>query len=82
MVVGPTYAATRYATAIDHMLRVFELVIARTPEATTRHAANVALQRFLIHSRSVSPDGRSSNLDGERYGLQEDQRKLFLKVII
>lgn len=83
LVVGSAYAAVRYATAIDYMLWVFEPVIARISEATARHAANVALQRFLARSRSVSPRarGRSSHIDGERHGLREDQRKLFLKVI-
>ncbi|WP_175822527.1 site-specific integrase [Burkholderia sp. BCC0419] len=83
LVVGSAYAAVRYATAIDYMLWVFEPVIARISDAPARHAANVALQRFLARSRSVSPRsrGRGSHLDGERHGLREDQRKLFLKVI-
>ncbi len=83
LVVGPGYAAVRYATAIDYMLWVFEPVIARISEATARHAASVALRRFLTRSRSVAPRvrGSSSLIDGERHGLREDQRKLFLKVI-
>lgn len=83
LVVGPNYAAVRYATAIDYMLWVFEPVIARISEATARHAANVALQRFLTRSRSVAPRARGSGslIDGERHGLREEQRKLFLKVI-
>ncbi|WP_197523782.1 site-specific integrase [Burkholderia lata] len=83
LVVGSAYAAVRYATAIDYMLWVFEPVIFRMSAATARHAANLALQRFLTRARSVSPRarGQNSHIDGERRGLHDDQRALFLKVI-
>ncbi len=83
LVVGSAYAAVRYATAVDYMLWVFEPVIARMSEVAARHVALLALQRFVIRSRSVSPRarGRNSQTDGERRGLRDDQRALFLKVI-
>lgn len=82
-IVSPAWAAVRYATAVDFIVWVSEPVIARISPPQSRESANIALRRFSRRARSVAPKvrGNASHIDGERHGLLEAQRQLFLKVI-
>lgn len=82
-IVSSGLAAVRYATAIDFIVWTAEPVIARISTPQSREATNLALQQFRRRARSVAPRdaGNASHIDGERHGLPEDERELFLKVI-
>ncbi|WP_454871438.1 hypothetical protein [Paraburkholderia xenovorans] len=82
-VINPEQAAVRYSTALDYIVWISEPVIARMMDPRQRESANFALQRFQQRARSVAPKprGKNSHIDGERHGLQDDQRALFLWVI-
>jgi len=82
-VVSPNWAAVRYATALKFIIWSAEPVIARISAPRSRESANAALERFRRRARSVAPRvaGSASHSDGERGGLPEAQRELFLQVI-
>lgn len=83
VVVSPALAAVRYAAAVDYIVWTAEPVIGRISIPQSRESANKALQRFLRRARSVAPRvrGNASHIDGERHGLLDAQRRLFLRVI-
>ncbi len=83
VVVSPALAAVRYATAVDYILWAAEPVISRISSPTTRESANSALHRFIRRAHTVAPRvrGNASHIDGERHGLLDTQRELFLRVI-
>lgn len=83
VVVSPALAAVRYAAAVDYIVWTAEPVIGRISIPQSRESANKALQRFLRRARSVAPRvrGNASHIDGERHGLLDAQRRLFLTVI-
>lgn len=83
VIVSPSWAAVRYATAVDFIVWTAEPVIGRISPPQSRESANIALQRFLRRARSVAPKvrGNASHIDGERHGLLDAQRQLFLGVI-
>ena len=83
LVIKAATAAVRYSTALDYIGWVAEPVIARITNSRQRESVNFSLQRFLKRARSVAPKprGRDAHIDGERHGLQDDQRELFLRVI-
>ncbi|WP_455154032.1 tyrosine-type recombinase/integrase [Cupriavidus campinensis] len=82
-IVGAALAAVRYSTAIDFIVWTAEPVIGRILDPRSRESANTSLQRFLRRARSVAPKARGlgSTIDGERHGLLDEQRDLFLRVI-
>jgi integrase len=82
-VITPGQAAVRFSTALAYVVWISEPVIARMTDSRRRESANFSLERFLRRARSVAPKprGQGSHIDGERHGLEDDQRALFLKVI-
>jgi integrase len=82
-VITVEQAAVRFSTALDYVLWISEPVIARMTDPRRRESANFSLERFRKRARSVAPKprGRDSHIDGERHGLEDGQRALFLKVI-
>lgn len=82
-VVSAAQAAVRFSTALDYIVWISEPVIARMSDPRQRESANFALQRFQRRAGSVAPKprGKESHIDGERHGLQDNQRALFLWVI-
>ena len=82
-VVSSNYAGVRYSTALDYVSWVAEPVISRITDPRQRASANISLERFLKRARAVAPRrrGRDSHVDGERHGLTDGQRELFLTVI-
>ncbi|MGU7771536.1 tyrosine-type recombinase/integrase [Burkholderia sp. MR1-5-21] len=81
--VSATQAPVRFSTALDYIVWVSEPVIARMTDPRQRESANFGLQQFQRRARSVAPKsrGKNSHIDGERHGLQDNQRALFLRVI-
>lgn len=82
-VVSASLAAVRFSTVLDYIVWTSEPVIARVADPRQRESANFRLQQFLRRAGSVAPKsrGKDSHIDGERHGLQDDQRALFLQVI-
>lgn len=82
-VVSASLAAVRFSTALDYIVWISVPVIARMTDPRQRESANFALQQFQRRAAAVAPKprGKDSHIDGERHGLQDDQRALFLRVI-
>ncbi|RKE25871.1 phage integrase family protein [Paraburkholderia sp. BL23I1N1] len=83
LVISVTQAAVHYSLALDYIEWVSEPVIARMTDPRRRESANIALARFHKRAKSVAPKprGQDSHINGERHGLEENARTLFLKVI-